>query len=66
MFIIGSTRPIAYRQLMNIDQFFELIWESSPGNNLLTTKWVTFFSYIITRNSVIVLFTEEGPQFHIF
>ena len=32
---------------------------------MLTTKWVSFYNKKITCNSIIVLFSEEGPQFYI-
>ena len=63
-FISGSTKNILIHELDDVQNFLHLI-PQSVTNSVASTNWVEYLGHKIKRNSIITIFSENGPQFHL-
>ena len=59
-----STKNILIHELDDVQNFLYLI-PQSVTNSVASTNWVEYLGHKIKRNSIITIFSENGPQFHL-
>lgn len=66
VFFIFPTKIISFEKFPDIDQFFQFIWKSSPSTStFLEATWRHFHDEKVTKNSIIVALSENGPHFFV-